>query len=90
MPRRVADSARDCHRGQQEYCEECPDQRRLVRRDPALRDNGALPAAFQRVAGDLLYSSMRDGFTVDGQVRPVRPVDYAWKGAGDCEDMTSR
>ena len=61
--------SRPPHRGQQEYCEECPDQRRLVRRDPALRDNDALPAAFQRAAGDLLYSSMRDGFTVDGRVR---------------------
>ena len=53
----------------QEYCEECPDRSRVVVRDTALRDNGALPAAFQRTAGDLLYDGLRNGLVVDGQVQ---------------------
>ena len=31
----------------QEFCEDCPDQRRHLTRDPALADNALLPAAFQ-------------------------------------------
>jgi len=53
----------------QEYCDECPDKSRVVVRDTALRDNGMLPAAFQRTAGDLLYDGLRNGLVVDGQVR---------------------
>ena len=53
----------------QEFCEDCPGESRLVTRDPALQDNAALPAAFQRRAGDLLYAGLRDGLLVDGQVR---------------------
>ena len=52
----------------QEYCDECPDRSRVVVRDTALRDNGMLPAAFQRTAGDLLYDGLRNGLVVDGQV----------------------
>ena len=37
-------------------------------RDPALRENGMLPAAFQCTAGDLLYDGLRNGLVVDGQV----------------------
>lgn len=56
----------------QEFCEDCPDESRLVTRDPALQDNAALPAAFQHTAGDLLYAGLRDGLVVDGQVGPGR------------------
>ena len=37
-------------------------------RDPALQDNAALPAAFQRKAGDLVFAGLRDGLVIDGQV----------------------
>lgn len=58
--------------GLQEFCEECPGESRLVTRDPALQDNAALPAAFQRKAGDLLYTGLRDGLVVDGKVSTSR------------------
>jgi hypothetical protein len=35
---------------------------RTVRRDPALRDNAALPEAYGRLVGDKLFVGLRDGF----------------------------
>lgn len=47
-----------------EYCEEeeCPEGFRVVTRDPALQDNAALPAAYERAAGQLILSRLREGF----------------------------
>ena len=53
----------------QEFCEECPDQTRVVQRSPALANDAQLPGAFQAAAGDLLYAGLRDGLTVGGEVR---------------------
>jgi hypothetical protein len=54
----------------QEFCDECPEQRRTVRRDAALAD-AALPAALFAGTGDLIYAGLREGFRgVDFGVPP--------------------
>ncbi|GLC41889.1 hypothetical protein PLESTB_001043800 [Pleodorina starrii] len=45
-----------------EYCEDCPDLYRIVRRDAALADNALLPAAFFTRTGDKIYAGLRNGF----------------------------
>jgi hypothetical protein len=52
----------------QEYCEDCPDEKKVVRRDPAMADNSLLPAAFFQRTGDLVYSGLKDGFEVGGRM----------------------
>jgi len=52
-------------RGQQvfkEFCEECEGQQRVVRRDPAYADNALLPARFNDLVGDAIYTGLRYGF----------------------------
>lgn len=40
-----------------------------MRRDPALSDNGLLPAAFLAKVGDFIYTGLRDGFRVGALAR---------------------
>ncbi|KXZ54425.1 hypothetical protein GPECTOR_5g79 [Gonium pectorale] len=57
--------ARELPQGQQvfkEYCEDCPDLYRLVRRDAALADNSLLPDVFFARTGDRIYGGLKDGF----------------------------
>lgn len=51
----------------QEYCEDCPEQSRLVRRDAAFKDNNALPAQIALRAGDFIYDGLQNGFRVSSQ-----------------------
>lgn len=51
----------------QEFCEECQGQKKVVMRDPKLKDNALLPAAVEVVAGDSIYKGLRDGFRVWSQ-----------------------
>jgi hypothetical protein len=46
-------------------------ERRVVRRDTKLQDNGDLPAAFIDKAGKLLYQQLLDGF--EGEVFDAPP-----------------
>lgn len=55
----------------QEYCEDCEDEKKVVRRDPAMADNALLPAAFGRVVGDMVYAGLRDGFEVSWRPDPA-------------------
>ena len=48
----------------QEFCDECTNQTRLVRRDPALRDNSQLRPEFELRTGLQIYKSLREGFRV--------------------------
>ncbi|KAG2489679.1 hypothetical protein HYH03_011788 [Edaphochlamys debaryana] len=57
--------AREIPNGQQvfrEYCEECPDGWRVVRRDASISDNALLPALFFAKTGDRIFTGLRDGF----------------------------
>jgi len=45
-----------------EFCEECVDQARIVRRDPAYADNTMLPSLFNKAAGDKIYDGLLNGF----------------------------
>ena len=51
----------------QEYCEDCPEQSKLVRRDAAFKDNNSLPAQIALRAGDFVYDGLRNGFRVSSQ-----------------------
>ncbi|GFR46801.1 hypothetical protein Agub_g8433, partial [Astrephomene gubernaculifera] len=69
---------REMPKGQQvfkEYCEDCPDLTRVVRRDAALQDNSQLPAVFFTRTGDRIYSYLKDGFrgTQFGAPAPLLP-----------------
>eukprot|EP00891_Asterochloris_glomerata_P008410 jgi/Astpho2/8410/Aster-x1499 len=46
----------------QEFCDECTNQTRLVRRDPALRDNSQLRPEFELRTGLQIYRGLRKGF----------------------------
>ena len=48
----------------QEYCEECENNERTVRRPAHLTDNSSLPAMLQQIAGDNIYDGLRNGFRV--------------------------
>ncbi|EFJ45566.1 hypothetical protein VOLCADRAFT_94019 [Volvox carteri f. nagariensis] len=57
--------SREMPQGQQvfkEYCEDCPDLYRIVRRDLSLADNSQLPTAFLIRTGDRIYAGLKDGF----------------------------
>lgn len=56
----------------QEFCDECTNQTRLVRRDPALRDNSQLRPEFELRTGLQIYRGLREGFRVSqGLCSPV-------------------
>ena len=48
----------------QEYCEDCPDQYKTIRRDAAYKDNSLLPAQIALRTGDLIYDGLKNGFRV--------------------------
>ena len=48
----------------QEFCEDCPDQSKLVRRDASFKDNAALPAQVALRTGDYIYDGLKNGFRV--------------------------
>lgn len=48
----------------QEFCEECPDQKKVVMRNARYKDNASLPSAVEEMAGDNIYRGLRDGFRV--------------------------
>lgn len=48
----------------QEFCEDCEGQKQTIQRSPSLQSNAALPAAFERVTGDLIYDGLCNGFRV--------------------------
>lgn len=48
----------------QEFCEDCPDQKKVVMRNGKYRDNTSLPGAVEELAGDNIYQGLRDGFRV--------------------------
>lgn len=48
----------------QEYCEDCPEQSKTVRRDASFKDNAALPAQVALRTGDLIYDGLKNGFRV--------------------------
>ena len=52
------------HALMQEFCEECPDQKKVVMRNARYRDNASLPSAVEEMAGDNIYRGLRDGFRV--------------------------
>ncbi|KAL0035664.1 hypothetical protein WJX79_006735 [Trebouxia sp. C0005] len=45
-----------------EFCEDCPDQSKTVRRDATFKDNSALPAQVALRTGDFIYDGLRNGF----------------------------
>jgi len=49
----------------QEFCEDCPDQSKTVRRDATFKDNSALPAQVALRTGDYIYDGLRNGFRVN-------------------------
>ena len=51
-------------RSAQEFCEECENRIKSVRREPELRSNASLPAAFERATGERIYDGLRNGFRV--------------------------
>jgi hypothetical protein len=54
-------------KGQQvfkEYCEDCPDSKKVVRRDAAFADNALLPQRFRELCGDRIYDGLLNGFRV--------------------------
>lgn len=46
----------------EEFCEECPDQKKVVMRNARYKDNASLPSAVEEMAGDNIYRGLRDGF----------------------------
>ena len=48
----------------QEFCEDCPEQSKIVRRDAAFKDNALLPAEVAKRTGELIYDGLRNGFRV--------------------------
>lgn len=59
---------------------------KTVRRDPALKDNASLPAAFKQLAGRKIYTGLVDGF--EGEEFGAPPPCEA--GASfDCVSLTS-
>ncbi len=48
----------------QEFCEDCPDQSKTVRRDATFKDNSALPTQVALRTGDFIYDGLRNGFRV--------------------------
>lgn len=46
----------------EEFCEDCPGQKHVVRRDAKYKDNASLPSFVEELAGDNIYRSLRDGF----------------------------
>lgn len=62
----------------EEFCEECPDNKRLVRRDASI-SNDALPAAYFEAVGDKIYDGLRHGFRVRTPEHPaVHACRYVW------------
>lgn len=49
---------------EQEFCEECQDQSRVIRRDAAFKENSLLPAEVTRRTGEFIYDGLRNGFRV--------------------------
>ncbi|KAL3147223.1 hypothetical protein ABBQ32_002719 [Trebouxia sp. C0010 RCD-2024] len=63
-----------------EYCEDCPDQSKLVRRDASFKDNNSLPTQIAIRTGDLIYDGLRNGFreeTFPGTPAPLTPSQAA-------------
>lgn len=54
----------NCSMSAQEFCEDCPDQSKTVRRDATFKDNSALPAQVALRTGDFIYDGLRNGFRV--------------------------
>lgn len=48
----------------QEFCEDCDNRTKLVTREPELRSNDSLPAAFERATGERIYDGLCNGFRV--------------------------
>ena len=48
----------------QEFCEDCEGQKKNIQRSAALQSNAALPAAFERATGDMIYNGLLTGFRV--------------------------
>lgn len=48
----------------QEFCEDCEGQKNKIQRSAALQNNAALPAAFERATGDMIYNGLLTGFRV--------------------------
>ncbi|CAK0738295.1 hypothetical protein CVIRNUC_001022 [Coccomyxa viridis] len=70
----LATISREIPKGQQEFeefCEECENRTKLVRREPELRSNAALPAAFERATGERIYDGLRNGFRGQGFGAPA-------------------
>ncbi len=54
----------ECSMSTQEFCEDCPDQSKTVRRNATFKDNSALPAQVALRTGDFIYDGLRNGFRV--------------------------
>jgi len=54
---------------------ECPDSKRIVRRDARFSDNKLLPNLFNRLVGDKIYDGLANGFReeVFGAPQPLPP-----------------
>ena len=60
----------------QEYCEECPDSYKTVRRDAAYKDNSLLPAQIALRTGDLIYEGLKNGFRVRHNIPTTLIIMY--------------
>ncbi|KAK9902243.1 hypothetical protein WJX75_009231 [Coccomyxa subellipsoidea] len=61
----LATISREIPLGQQafeEFCEDCEGQKKNIQRSAALQSNAALPAAFERATGDMIYNGLLTGF----------------------------
>ncbi|CAL8465945.1 g5481 [Coccomyxa elongata] len=63
----------------EEFCEECEGQKQTIQRSPSMQSNAALPAAFERITGDLIYDGLCNGFRgvnfgAPGPAEPRTPI----------------
>lgn len=73
-----------------EYCEECPDQKRVVQRPAELKDDAVLPTEWQRRYGDRVLDSLVNGFQgVDFLRGPSMAALIASPPTVDCETEDS-
>ena len=68
----------------QEFCEECENRTKLVRREPELASNASLPAAFERATGERIYDGLRNGFRVPTSLTPCGLARDSCPAASSC------
>ena len=61
----------------QEFCEDCPEQSKLVRRNAAYKDNGVLPVQVALRTGDYIYDGLKNGFRVSSLGRDCFAFSYS-------------